>query len=122
VADSTITDVSKGIDAGRGLFASRKVDPDSPFIDNDLLAFYTGTVLTQSELEDILSNSQPDWTTDFILCFQGLIIDGWDHTHNRYAGVASAINDFLDDRNNCQPSKELLPNTSKSRSSLSLTA
>ena len=113
VADSTINDASEGIDAGWGLFAGKDFDPDSPYPDDDLVAYYAGTPMTEDELAVLLSNPTPDKVTGFILSFQGIIIDGWDHTNNRYAGTASAINDFLDDRNNCQISKELVPNANK---------
>ena len=117
LADSTLSDSIQGIDAGRGLFASRDFDPDSPVEDSDLVGFYTGTELTKVMLSNILSDPNYSKMTGYILSFQGIIIDGWDHTNNSYAGVASAINDFLDDRNNCHPCKELVPNANKSRSS-----
>ena len=113
MADSTITDEDQGIDAGWGLFAGRDFDPDSPYPDNDLVAYYTGTQMSEDDLAVLLSNPNPDRVTGFILSFQGIIIDGWDHSNHRYAGIASAINDFLDERNNCQISKELVPNANK---------
>ena len=115
VADSTITDKEQGIDAGWGLFASRPFDPDSPFVDNDLVAYYTGSTLTESEMDNIVAQPDPQRTTGFILHFQGIIIDGWDHINHRHHGVASVINDFLDERNNCQPSKEWVPNMNKKK-------
>ena len=64
IADSTLTDATKGIDAGRGLFANKSFDPDSSFQDNDLVAFYTGTELTTPVLDKILSD--PDYNSKFL--------------------------------------------------------
>ena len=113
VADSTINDETEGIDAGWGLFAGRDFDPDSPYPDSDLVAYYEGAQMTEADLEGLLLHPTQGRTTGYILCFQGIVVDGWDHSNNRYAGIASAINDFLDERNNCQVSKELVSDPHK---------
>ena len=86
MADSTITDNEQGIDAGWGMFVSRSFDPDSPFVDNNLVTYYTGSTLTQSERDNIVAQPNSTRTTGFILRYQGIIINGWNHTNHRYHG------------------------------------
>jgi hypothetical protein len=108
IADSTISDVKLGIDAGFGLFANRDFLPNSPVVDDDLITYYEGTILTEEELERAKNDPTYDKETGFIIEYQGLYIDGWDHVHNTYASKGVVINDFLDGRNNSYFSKERL--------------
>ena len=66
-------------------------------------------------MNTIMAQSDHKQMTGFILHIQGITIDGWDHINHRYHGVASVMNDFLDERNNCQQSKELVPNMNKKK-------
>ena len=108
IAYSTMSDNARGIDADHGLFASRTFRSDTTRIDDDLVAYYVGTPLSMSEVE--IAKTRPDLSRPigFILVFEGLGIDGWDHVRNTHAGPGAAVNDFLGERNNCYIEKELI--------------
>ena len=108
IANSTISDDTKGIDAGHGLFASRTFRSDNTRINDDLVAYYEGTTMSMLEVDIAQTRPDPNRPIGFILVFKGLAIDGWDHINNTHAGPGAAINDFLDERNNCYVDKELI--------------
>ena len=96
IADSTITNLNEGIDAGYGLFASRPFKANS----NDIICYYEGTVMSREEVNRVQNDPSYTRTTGFIIDYHGIIIDGWDHNNDFYASPGAAVNDFLDDRNN----------------------
>ena len=108
MANSTISDDAQGIDAGYGLFASRTFRSDNTRINDDLVACYEGTPMSMLEVEIAQTRPDPTRPIGFILVFKGLAIDGWDHIRNTHAGPGAAMNDFLDERNNCYVDKELI--------------
>ena len=98
-ARSTLNDIDKGIDAGLGLFARRLHGPSSKLDDGHLVGYYLGTQLTRNELEELRRNPQGRML-GFILDFQGLIVDGYDHLRDRYHSMPVLMNDFCDDHGN----------------------
>ena len=96
---STLNDAGKGIDAGVGLFARRLHGPSSKLDDGHLVGYYLGTNLTRSELDELHRNPQGRML-GFILEFQGMIVDGYDHLRDRYHSMPVLMNDFCDDYGN----------------------
>jgi len=96
---STLNDAVKGIDAGLGLFARRLHGPSSKLDDGHLVGYYLGTKLTRSELDELRRNPQGRML-GFILDFQGMIVDGYDHIRDRYHSMPVLMNDFCDDYGN----------------------
>ena len=107
IANSTMSDHTLEIDAGLGLFASRPFKSDSTIKKNDdIITYYEGTVMSLEEVERVQSDPNYTRTTGFIIEFQGMAIEGYDHENDTYASPGVVINDFLDDRNNCYFSKD----------------
>jgi hypothetical protein len=98
-AMSTLNDAGKGIDAGLGLFARRLHGPSSKLDDGHLVGYYLGTKLTRSELDELRCNPHGRML-GFILDFQGMIVDGYDHIRDRYHSMPVLMNDFCDDHGN----------------------
>ena len=101
-----MSDHTLGIDAGFGLFASRPFRSDSTIKNDDIITYYEGTEMSLEEVDRVQNDPNYTRTTGFIILFQGMAIDGYDHDNDTYASPGVVINDFLDDRNNCYFSKD----------------
>ena len=64
-----------------------------------MVGYYLGTQLTRTELDELRRNPQGRML-GFILDFQGLIVDGYDHLRERYHSMPVLMNDFCDDHGN----------------------
>jgi hypothetical protein len=73
--------------------------PSSKLDDGHLVGYYLGTNLTRSELDDLRRNPQGRML-GFILDFQGLIVDGYEHIRDCYHSMPVLMNDFCDDYGN----------------------
>ena len=62
--------------------------------------------MSLEEVKRVQNDPNYTRTTGFIIEFQGMAIDGYDHENDTYASPGVVINDFLDDRNNCYFSKD----------------
>ena len=96
-----MSDHTLGIDAGFGLFASRPFRSDSTIKNDDIITYYEGTEMSLEEVDRVQNDPNYTRNTGFIILFQGMAIDGYDHDNDTYASSGVVINDFLDDRNNC---------------------
>lgn len=89
-AESTLTG------AGWGLFASRLVGPDSPLDNGHVVGEYFGRELSEEEIRAYIQDPNPSINTGFMICFQGLAIDAWDHDKGTYLCMTALTNDCLD--------------------------
>ena len=105
---SLLSDPSNGIDAGYGLFARRDFSPACPFEDSDLVGYYIGSrTLTVEEAQRYMYDTNPDINTGFMIIFEGLAADGWDHNLGCYTCATALINDPLEaSKYNCSWHKE----------------
>ena len=81
------------------MFTRRLHGPSSKLDKGDLVGYYLGKSLTRSELNELRRNSLGRML-GFILDFQALIVDGYDHIRKRYHSTATIMNDFCDDYGN----------------------
>ena len=75
--------------------------------DGDLVGYYLGSSLTREELRELTNNPTTGRLLAFIIDFQGLIVDGWDHHRKCCMSMMSLINNFCDhSQYNYEPSVE----------------
>ena len=89
-AESTLTN------AGWGLFADRLVGPDSPLYHGHVIGEYFGRTLTEEDIKAYILDPNPSINTGFMVFFQGLAIDAWDHDNGTYTCMTALTNDCLD--------------------------
>ena len=84
--------------AGRGLFARRLIGPDSPIDDGEYIGEYMGGEnLTPEDFRRYMFATNPDRQTAYMISFQGVIRDGWDHEKKECTSMAPFGNDPCDD-------------------------
>ena len=81
--------------AGWGLFARRMVGPSNPEDDGDIVGEYYGREMSLTEVQDYKYNPNPSINTGFMITFQGLAIDAWNHQTGCYMSMSALINDCL---------------------------
>ena len=79
--------------AGWGLFADRLVGPDSPLDYGHVIGEYFGRILTEEDIKAYILDTNPSVNTGFMISFQGLAIDAWDHTNGTYTCMTALTND-----------------------------
>ena len=89
-ADSTLPN------AGWGLFADRLVGPDSPLDQGHVIGEYFGKILSEDDIKAYILDPNPSVNTGFMIFFQGLAIDAWDHVNGTYICMTALTNDCLD--------------------------
>ena len=67
-----------------GLFADRLVGPDSPLDQGHLVGEYFGRILSAEDIKAYILDPNPSVNTGFMIFFQGLAIDAWDHANGTY--------------------------------------
>jgi len=82
--------------AGWGLFADRLIGPDSSIDYGHVIGEYFGRILTEEDIKAYILEPNPSVNTGFMIFFQGLAIDAWDHINGTYICMAALTNDCLD--------------------------
>ena len=89
--------------AGWGLYARRLIGPSSPEDDGEIIGEYYGRTLTEEEIRIYMYDPDPSINTGFMIYFQGLAVDAWDHDKGCYTCMSALLNDCLDtDRYNAE--------------------
>jgi hypothetical protein len=101
--------------AGWGLFADRLVGPDSPLDQGHLVGEYFGRILSAEDIKSYILDPNPSVNTGFMIFFQGLAIDAWDHANGTYICMTALTNDCLDDK---RYNTEWVKKTTNGRTSL----
>jgi len=72
------------------------IGPSSPEEDGDYIGEYYGRTLTQDEICNYMYADECDVKTGFMIIFQGLAVDAWDHEKGCYSCMSALLNDVLD--------------------------
>jgi len=72
------------------------IGPSSPEEDGDYIGEYYGRTLTQEEIRNYMYADESDVKTGFMIIFQGLAVDAWDHEKGCYSCMSALLNDVLD--------------------------